>query len=104
MSLSRRIVASPIWHDRELIVDAPGGSVSYDGRNINLHSPTPLWGETDEPGDCHVLPGGNCYTDGSGLAARDVKATWMAADQDDSVIWAVLERWTASQFGAEGAS
>lgn len=102
MTPSRRIITSPIWNCRELVVDAPGGSVSYDGLSIHLHSPLPLYGdidEIDEAGDCHVLPGQHCFTDSVGLAAQKLKAAWMAAGKDDAVIWAELER-RAARFEA----
>lgn len=67
--------------------------------DMGYHSPRPLWDGQEEYGrmDCHLLPGGECYYDGSGLNAEPVLEAFLA--HGPHAVWAALARYYTETFG-----
>lgn len=90
------------WRRWSLI--GPRGAVSFayiDRRPNPRHEPFDMGvhshsfdrreHDLDGPGDCDVLPGGQCYGDGSYLLGAKLVREWAASDWDEDVVWAELE-------------
>lgn len=66
---------------------------------IEVHSPTPLYGDEDSPiPGCHVLGGRDCYCDGSSLAFTEQAHPLIAAG-DSAAVLRLLADWHAREFG-----
>lgn len=76
---------------REYDLDKPEG---YD---IGYHSPKSIYGdESPLTEDCEVI-GGQCFYDGSTLAAQDFLPQFIA--EGEAAVWARLEQEYTSRFG-----
>ncbi len=76
------------------VLRGPAGAITFHvGTHIEEHSSTPLYEGDGAAVPCDYI--GECWHDGSGLAGRDLRQKWEAADRDDSVVRAVLENWYA---------
>lgn len=73
------------------------------GTDLGYHSPKPQWEGQEQYGrdDCHLLDGGTCYYDGSGLNAEPVLAAFL--DHGPHAVWVALARYYAELFGADEA-
>jgi hypothetical protein len=87
------------WPRLSYIVAGERGAVEYVALigfplAISYHSPRPLDRVRAVP--CDIL-GGPCYADGTITGARELCERWLAAGQDEQVIWGALEeryfRW-----------
>lgn len=59
------------------------------GIDVGYHSPTPRYeGQTFMK--CNILPGGQCYYDGSGLRAEEWFKIFL--EEGDAKIWQLLEQ------------
>jgi len=58
------------------------------GADVGYHSPTSMY-ESQNSDDCHLLKGGKCYYDGSGLKAEKWVDIWLKEGNDK--IWEMLE-------------
>lgn len=68
------------------------------GADVGYHSPTPQYeGHTALP--CDILDSGQCYYDGSSLAAEDLLKRMIA--EGDAAIWSELEAVYHQRFGEE---
>ncbi|GAA3144217.1 hypothetical protein GCM10010466_39150 [Planomonospora alba] len=63
----------------------------WSGTYLGYHAPAALGGEDETEMDCVLLPGGRCFSSGSGLPAMDIARAWAAAGCDDGVIWEAAE-------------
>lgn len=60
--------------------------------DIGYHRPTPAWeGQDVCQESCGLLGGQACYSDGSGVMAREVFE--MLVREGDAAVWRELERW-----------
>lgn len=73
--------------------------LDYDALAVALgyHSPTPLYGGQEER-ECHILPGGRCHYDGSGLNAKPTLARFF--EHGPTAVWADLATYYCETFGA----
>ena len=63
--------------------------------DLGYHSPTPRYeGQTEM--DCHILPGGKCFYDGSGLNASAPFLALVTGGSD--AVWEFLEGYYADVF------
>lgn len=60
-----------------------------EGWDVGYHSPSPRF-EGQEPMDCDLMPGGQCYYDGSGLRADEWVSDFVAGGTD--WLWPKLEQ------------
>lgn len=67
-----------------------GGGSSAMGADVSYHSKVPLYEGQTKLESCQ-LTGGDCYSDGSGLAAQDLFAQFVAGGEE--VVWKKLEEW-----------
>lgn len=69
--------------------------------DLGYHSPKPLWEGREEYGrlDCHILPDGICYYDGSGLNAAPVLAAFL--EHGPMAVWATLARYYQDVFSEQ---
>ena len=58
------------------------------GVDVGYHSPNKTW-ENQRPSKCHLLEGGQCYSDGSSLRGKEWGNIWL--EQGNDTIWAMLE-------------
>lgn len=67
--------------------------------DLGYHSPKPMWEGQEDYGrdDCHLLPGGTCYYDGSGLNAGPVLEAFLS--YGPMAVWAALSRYYQELFG-----
>jgi len=66
--------------------------------DLGYHSPVPMYANHSAMrGQCHLLDGGTCYYDGSGLAAHAFYAKAQAQESADAV-WAMLEEYYHEVF------
>lgn len=68
------------------------------GADVGYHSPTPHY-EGQHCHECNLLPGGQCYYDGSSLAASEFEDTFIAGGSD--VVWPMLEQRYKETFGED---
>lgn len=70
-------------------------------QDLGYHSPKPLWDGQEEYArdDCHLLPGGTCYYDGSGLNAGPVLEAFLS--YGPMAVWAALGRYYQETFGVQ---
>lgn len=74
-----------------------GGLTDHGG--IELHSPRPMYGErTPDFTDCDILPGGECWTDGSSLAWPGTFMPLVRANDSEQVLREIAH-WHATHFG-----
>lgn len=66
------------------------------GADIGYHSATPRY-EGQSSTKCNLLPGGQCYCDGSALAASEFEDTFIAGGSD--AVWPMLEQRYKDLFG-----
>ena len=64
---------------------------------IEMHSKNPLWSEQTPISNCWVT-GGDCYCDGSSMAAREELGHISPDGKDDDYIWLTLEDWYKCKF------
>lgn len=85
-------VRFPDWKDGKKI----------SGFDVGYHSPVPMFEGQSPMGECHIL-GGQCYYDGSSLAAdsftEEVFST--VGKPPEEVLWAKLEEEYRERFGSE---
>lgn len=68
-----------------------------DAWDLGYHSPKPIY-EGQEPNkECDLLPGGECYYDGSGLNGKPHVEPFLAGGPD--YIWGVLREDYDARFG-----
>jgi hypothetical protein len=74
-----------LYGDPDLQLEDRSGLWPVD---LGLHYPTPQGPGAYHSGPCEWVPGeGDCWFDGSGLAARDLLQAWIR-EGSDSIIWA----------------
>jgi hypothetical protein len=66
--------------------------------DLGYHSPTPRY-ENQHAMDCHVLPEGKCYYDGSGLNADRIFS--ILIHKGGEAVWEALEEYYAETFEAQ---
>jgi len=67
--------------------------------DIGYHSPTPQYEDQPEM-ECHLLEGGKCYYDGSGLQAQDFYDTLVLEGHE--AVWKKMEGWFQDIYDANG--
>ncbi len=68
--------------------------------DLGYHSPKPIYEGQDGRDDCHLLPGGTCYYDGSGLNAGPVLEAFLS--YGPGAVWAALARYYQELWGQGG--
>ena len=71
-------------------------------QDLGYHSPKPRYEGQEEYGhmECHLLPEGYCYYDGSGLNAGPVLGAFL--EHGPMAVWATLARYYGELFGDGG--
>jgi hypothetical protein len=67
--------------------------------DLGYHSPKPRWEGQEEYGhmECHLLPEGSCFYDGSGLNAVPILEAFLS--HGPMAVWAALARYYSAVFG-----
>lgn len=87
-----------VWREMRVVASGSKELSAPMPADIGYHSPKPMYeGQTEM--DCHVLPGGKCFYDGSGLNAMNYFA--VLVHEGGEKLWEALEREYAQRF--EGA-
>lgn len=71
--------------------------------DLGFHSPKPTYEGQENYGrdDCHILPGGTCYYDGSGLNAGPVLQAFLS--YGPMAVWSALARYYQELWGERRA-
>lgn len=81
------------WMLDDTPVSAWGLTMAFD---LGYHSPVPLYEGQSPMSDCHLLPGRECFYDGSGLMAD---TPWrLLRREGDAAVWKHLEDYYADTF------
>lgn len=66
--------------------------------DVGYHSPYPMYDDQPASDNCHLIEG-DCYYDGSGLAANDMFEVLLHKGSDG--VWCELEKYWHDRFGED---
>jgi hypothetical protein len=96
---SKAIIATPEkpWQELGVVRTRNNPDVLWDPMPADLgyHSPVPRY-EDQTAMDCHILPEGKCYYDGSGLNANRIFS--LMVHEGGEAMWKALERYYRELF------
>lgn len=78
---------------------APRHENQGQGYAVCVHSPTPIYGNEDNEGECDVLPGGKCFGDCGYLAGEEFFNITMRGGE--AALWAKMLEWYDDHFGEQ---